>query len=151
MSRSASGPLANFAKLPELLAERDEMTDQQNVDVDRPARHEELRFAKKQQWFIATSAVTLLAAIFAIARSTTLSDVEKALATVLVVFIAGFGMAFLFNLQDHMMEVRKELDPRDTGPWVRGSEVLFVLVGIIVLSAGLVVYFLRFPHALSCR
>lgn len=80
-----------------------------------------------------------------------MSDVEKALATVLVVFIPGIGMAFLFKFQDHMMEVRKKLDPRDTDPWVRGSEVLFVLVGIIVLSAGLVVYFLSFPHATACR
>jgi hypothetical protein len=36
------------------------MTDQQNVD--RAAQIEELRFAKKQQWAITTSAVTLLGA-----------------------------------------------------------------------------------------
>ena len=73
------------------------MTDQHNVDVDPAARHEELRFAKKQQWYVATSAVTLLAAIFAIARSTTLSDVEQAIATVFIVFIATFGIVFLFH------------------------------------------------------
>jgi Ca2+/H+ antiporter len=85
------------------------MTDQQNVDVDRAARHEELRFAKKQQLYVATSAVTLLAAIFAIARSTTLSDVEKAIATVFIVLIATYGIVFLFKLQDHLKAVRKEL------------------------------------------
>ena len=36
-------------------------------DKDRAARLEELRFAKKQQWYIVTSALTLLAAIFGIA------------------------------------------------------------------------------------
>lgn len=126
------------------------MSDQQN-SVDRAARHEELRFAKKQQWYVATSAVTLLAGIFAIARSTTLSEVEKAAATVFIVLIASFGTVFLCKLQSHMMEKRKELDPADSCPWVRGSDVLLVLAGIIVLGAAVVFYFLWVPHTLSCR
>jgi hypothetical protein len=38
------------------------MNETQNRD--RPAQFEELRFAKGQQWSVATLAVTLLAAIF---------------------------------------------------------------------------------------
>ncbi len=114
--------------------------------VRRAAQFEELRFAKKQQWYIATSAVTLLGAIFALARGTSLSDVEKAIGTVLVVLIASFGTGFLFKLQSYMKEVRKKLDPGDRDPWVRGSDVLLVLASIIVLSAILVFYFLWVPH-----
>lgn len=121
------------------------MSDQQN-SVDRPAWHEELRFAKKQQWYVATSAVTLLAAIFAIARGTLLSDDEKGIASILILLIASFGILFLCKLQHHLKEVRKKLNPGDSGAWVRGSDILFVLAGIIGLSAVLVFYFLWVPH-----
>jgi predicted membrane channel-forming protein YqfA (hemolysin III family) len=94
--------------------------------------------------------VTLLAAIFAIARSTTLSDVEKAIATVFIVLIATFGIVFLFKLQDHLKAVRKELVKEDTEPWRRGVDVLFVLAGIVFISAVLVFYFLWVPHKLLC-
>ncbi len=86
-------------------------------------------------------------AIFVIARSTTLSDVEKAIATVFIVLITTFGIVFLFKLQDHLKAVRKELVKKDTEPWRRGVEVLFVLVFI---AAVMVFYFLWVPHKLSC-
>jgi hypothetical protein len=44
---------------------------------DRAAQLEEIRFAKRQQWAIATAAVTLLAAVFGIARTTKLDTAEK--------------------------------------------------------------------------
>jgi hypothetical protein len=69
-------------------------------DKDRAARLEELRFAKKQQWYIATSALTLLAAIFGIAhviKPTTLD--EKKVGTVFVVLIVWFACEFLRQLQ----------------------------------------------------
>lgn len=124
----------------------DQQDDDQQNDADRPARHEELRFAKKQQWYIATSAVTLLGAIFAIARGTSLSDVEKAMTTVLIVLIASFGTVFLCKLQSHMKSVRIVLDKKDTEPWLRGSDVLLALASIIVLSAVVVFYLLWVPH-----
>jgi SNF family Na+-dependent transporter len=121
------------------------MSDQQN-NADRPAQIEELRFAKKQQWYVASSAVALFAAIFAVARGTSLSDVEKDIATGFVLLIAAFGIFFLFKLQAHLKRVRIELDKKERKPWWRGVDVLSVLISIIFLSAALVVYFLWVPH-----
>jgi O-antigen/teichoic acid export membrane protein len=77
---------------------------------------EELRFAKKQQWYVATSAVTLLGAIFAITRVTKLKFVENAVATIFIALVAGFGVYFLCKLQHHLKRVRLELDPDDKNP-----------------------------------
>jgi hypothetical protein len=127
------------------------MNDQQNNvpqnDPDRAAWHEELRFAKKQQWYVATSAVTLLAAIFAIARSTSLSVDERGTVTFLIFLVATFGIDVLRKLQLHMSAKRQELNPRDQ-EWHRDSDVLFVLAGIIAVAAAAVSYLLWF-HALS--
>src|SRR5215510_8897571 len=101
---------------------------------DRAAQFEELRFAKRQQWAIATAAVTLLAAVFGIARTTKVDTVEKAFATIFVVLIASFGIAFLHQLQGHLSRVRIALDPNDADPWFRGVDILRVLAGIVFFS-----------------
>jgi hypothetical protein len=93
------------------------MSDQENVD--RTSQFEELRFAKQHQWYIATAAITLLAAIFWIERSEHLNSPEKAVATVFVISIAGFGIWFLVKLQNYMKTVRLMLDPNDPNPWWR--------------------------------
>jgi hypothetical protein len=108
---------------------------------------EELRFAKKQQWYVATSAVTLLGAIFAITRVTKLNFVENAVATIFIALVAGFGVYFLCKLQHHMKRVRLELVPDDKNPLLRGVDILLVLSGIVGLSALVVLYFLWCPHA----
>jgi hypothetical protein len=111
-------------------------------DKDRAARLEELRFAKRQQWYIATSAVTLLAAIFGIAHVTEPKLDEKKVGTVFVAFIVYFAWRFLRQLQDHLKQTRKLLDPNDPTPWWRGVDILTVLVGIVVVSGLVVVYYL---------
>ena len=112
-------------------------------NVDRAAQFEELRFAKGQQWYIATAAVTLLSAIFWIERSIRLVRWEKIFATVFIGLIAGFGICFLVKLQNHLKEVRLTLGyPNDLNPWWRGVDVLSVLVGVVALAALVVLYFL---------
>jgi amino acid transporter len=115
------------------------MTDHGNID--RASQFEELRFAKRQQWYIATAAVTLLAAIFWIERNAQLSSTEKAAATVFIVMIMGFGIWFLFKLQNYMKTVRLLLDPSDPNSWWRNGDVLFVLAGVVLLAAIVVLYF----------
>jgi hypothetical protein len=122
------------------------MNDQ---SVDRPSKLEELRFAKRQQWYIATAAVTLLSAIYWIERNTPLNCPEKAVATLFIVLIAGFGIWFLFKLQNYMKEVRLELNPNDPDPWWRNYDVLFVLAGVVFLAGSVVMYFLWTAHPLS--
>jgi hypothetical protein len=116
------------------------MADHQNND--RGARIEELRFAKKQQWAIATSAVTLLAAIFGIAHALSPKPVEKIGATVLVALIMGFACWFLWQLQSHLETTRKLLNTTDEKAWYRGVDILGVLMGTVIVSGLFVVYYL---------
>ena len=125
----------------------DQQDDDQQTDVDPATLHEELRFAKKQQWYVATSAVTLLGAIFAIARVTKLNLIEKHAATFLATLVAVFGVYFLWKLQHHLKRVRLELGTTDKSPLLRGVDLALVLSGIVVVSALVVVYFLWCPHA----
>jgi hypothetical protein len=111
-------------------------------DKDRAARLEELRFAKKQQWYIATSAVTLLAAIFGIAHVIDLTKGEKKVGTVFVVLIVWLACEFLRQLQGHLKKTRLLLDPKDSTPWYRGADILGMLVGIVVFSGLVVAYYL---------
>jgi hypothetical protein len=111
-------------------------------DQDRASQFEELRFAKGQQWYIATAAVTLLSAIFWIERSIKLKYPEKVIATVFIGLIAGFSICFLFQLQKHLKAVRLALDPNDPNPWWRGVDILGALAVVVSLAALVVVYFL---------
>jgi hypothetical protein len=118
------------------------MSDQE--DKDRAAKLEELRFAKRQQWSIATSAVTLLAAIFGIAHVFTPKPTERGVAIVLIGLIVGFACWFLCQLQHHLKVTRLDLNPQDKNPWFRGVDVLGVLAGIVVVSGVVVAYYLWF-------
>ena len=109
---------------------------------DRASQFEELRFAKGQQWYIATAAVTLLSAIFRIERSIRLNRPEKIVATVFIGLITGFGICFLVKLQNHLKAVRLAINPNDAGAWWRGVDISFVLIGVVCLAALVVLYFL---------
>ena len=118
-------------------------------NFDRASQWEELRFARGQQWYVATAAVTLLSAIFFIEQSIRLVRWEKIFATVFIGLIAGFGICFLVKLQNHLKEVRLTLGyPKDLNPWWRGVDILSVLIGIVALAALVVLYFL-WTHPLS--
>ena len=118
-------------------------------NVDRASQFEQLRFAKGQQWYVATAAVTLLSAIFWIERSIRLNRPEKIIATVFIGMIAGFGICFLVKLQNHLKEVRLTLGyPNDLNPWWRGVDVFSILISVVALAALVVVYFL-WTHPLS--
>jgi hypothetical protein len=92
---------------------------------------EELRFAKKQQWTVATAAVTLLAAIYALRHSLTdpLTCNEKIASAIAIVLIAGFSTWFLIKLHSHLQTTRLRLDPNDTNPATRGVDITAVLSG----------------------
>ena len=118
-------------------------------NVDRASQFGQLRFAKGQQWYVATAAVMLLSAIFWIERSIRLVRWEKIFATVFIGLIAGFGICFLVKLQNHLKEVRLTLGyPNDLNSWWRGVDVLSVLIGVVALAALVVLYFL-WTHPLS--
>jgi hypothetical protein len=65
----------------------DGATTTQESDQHRLAHDEEIRSAKKQQWTIATATVTLIAAIYAVAKNNDLTSREKIVFAVLVAIV----------------------------------------------------------------
>jgi len=61
---------------------RGELSDKDKID--RAARHEEVRFLKKQQWAVATAGVLLLGALLATIRNMHMTVLDKFLAVVLI-------------------------------------------------------------------
>jgi len=132
------------------------MTEQQDTcakkptccdDKDRSQLFEELRFAKKQQWAVATAAVTLLGAIFALQHSVAgdsgagpIRPPEKIALAVAITLVAAFGCSFLAILQKYMRDTRLRLDPSDKDAALRGVSIVGALIGVIILSAFSVLY-----------
>jgi len=118
-------------------------------DRDRPQLFEELRFAKKQQWAVATAAVTLLAAMFALQHSAApppdgLGNKEKVAFGIVVTLVATFGCIFLIMLQRYIRETRLRLNASDRDALIRGLSIAGVLIAVIVLSAASVLYAVAF-------
>jgi hypothetical protein len=123
------------------------MTDQtkpsSETDKETLSGLEELRFAKTQQWRIATSAITLLAAIFAVAHAMAdLKPAEKVAGTLFAALVSISSSWFLCSLQSHLKRTRLEIGPEDKTAWLRGLDVIVALIGAVILSGGVVVYFL---------
>jgi hypothetical protein len=113
------------------------LTDNQ----DRAQWFEELRFAKKQQWAVATAVVTLLGAIFALQHSTgDPSPREKTALTVVITLIAAFGCTVLLMLQKYIRDTRLRIDPCDRDAVLRGVSIMVALIGVVLLSAFAVLY-----------
>jgi hypothetical protein len=126
------------------------LDEEKFYDRDRPQLFEELRFAKTQQWYIATAAVTLLGAIFALRHAVSntatspLDCKEKVGFAVAITLVVTFACTFLIMLQKYMRDTRLRLDPKDIDAAVRGVSILGVLVGIIIMSGAAVLYFIVF-------
>jgi hypothetical protein len=86
--------------------------------------------------------ITLLAAIFAVAHATDLKPPEKVVGTLFVASIVIFTSWFLYSLQRHLKRTRLEIDPVDKTAWLRGLDVLVALIVAVILSGGVVGYFL---------
>lgn len=109
---------------------------------NRKIRLEELRFTKKQQWSVATATLTLLGAIFGVVHTLgALGWYEKAFGAISALLVAGFGILHLWSMQNHLAETRRELDANDEGAWWRGGTILGSLIGAIIISAIVVVYY----------
>jgi hypothetical protein len=76
---------------------RDNLTDKEKID--RAARHEEVRFLKRQQWAVATAAVVLLSGLLTAIRNYHLTALDKFIVMVVVGLGVWCGWFFLDDLQ----------------------------------------------------
>jgi hypothetical protein len=129
------------------------MSDQNRGDlsdkekIDRAAKHEEVRFLKRQQWAVAAAGVILLGGFLATIRSEQMHDVtllEKILAVTLIAAGVWAGWFFLEDLQKGLANVRRDLNPDDHEAWTRGLEIVCLHKGILVASALVVVWAILF-------
>ena len=102
----------------------------------------EIRFAKKQQWYVTTAALTLIAAIFALADKIHPTLCEKGVVVIALIAIATFASCIMCSLQKHLVRKRKEIDAEDDEKWweSRGTEIMWPLVVVIVLGAVTIIY-----------
>jgi uncharacterized membrane protein len=121
---------------------RDELSDKDKID--RAARHEEVRFLKKQQWAVATAGVLLLGALLATIRNMHMTVLDKFLAVVLIAIGVYAGWLFLDDLQYGLADVRRWLDPADRDAATRGREILYLHKFVLVASAVVVVWAVLF-------
>jgi uncharacterized membrane protein len=111
------------------------------TDTIKAALWEELRFAKRQQWTITAAVVALIGGAYSIA-SGELEDWEKAVITILIVAAIIGGIYWLFDLQGHLYRTRLVIDPYDREAKHRGLEIVYGMVGAMILSAIVVCYLL---------
>jgi hypothetical protein len=103
----------------------------------------ELRFAKTQQWYVATASVTLNAAAFALLKGSHLHGIEALLAIFFVLFVAAAGVGVLCHLQDHMQSLRQKTE--GDAPWHRPSDIVVLLMFVVIAVGAAVLYCLASP------
>jgi uncharacterized membrane protein YbhN (UPF0104 family) len=103
---------------------------------------EELRFAKQQQWYVATASVTFSAAAFAFLKGSHLRDYEAFAVVFFILFVAAAAVGVLWQLQDHIRTLREP-----DAPWQRPTDVVWLLTAVVVGVAIAVLYCLA--HSLS--
>jgi hypothetical protein len=113
---------------------------------DRPAYFEELRFAKRQQWYVAVSAIGFDAGILAALRGLQLHWILTSIVIVVVAIIAVGCLWLLWKLQNHLRATRLILNPYDLDPLPRGMEIVVALAIVVGLSTVAVIYLLLCPH-----
>src|SRR5262249_31740704 len=113
-----------------------DLSDQEKID--RAARHEEIRFLKRQQWAVAAAAVALLGALLAAIRDMHMTALDKAFILVVIAVGIAAGWYFLEDLQEGLANVRRAQDPKDCGASTRGRPILNIHKTIL-LGAALVV------------
>ena|SRR5262245_32880447 len=104
--------------------------------IDRAARHEELRFYKKQQWAITTAGVILLGALLTIAFNVSITALDKFLILILIALALSAGWFVIDILEEGVVGVRRALGPFDAV--IHGREISGLLKSILFAS-GLVV------------
>ncbi len=122
--------------------DKDELSDKDKID--RAARHEEVRFLKKQQWAVATAGVLLMGALLTTIRNMHMTALDKFLAVVLIALGVYAGWLFLDDLQYGLADVRRWLDPSDRDAATRGREILHLHKFILVASALVVAWAVLF-------
>jgi hypothetical protein len=126
------------------MSEQGGLTDQEKL-VDRAARHEEVRWLKKQQWAITTAGVVLFGAFLTILRNVQhLTALDKFMAVALIALGVWAGWFYLDDIQNGLAGVRRALDPNDPNPAERDDDILGLHKAILIASAVVVVWVVLF-------
>ena len=121
---------------------RDTLSDQEKID--RAARHEEVRFLKRQQWAVATAGAVLSGAFLATINNYHMTPLDRFLAVLLLAAGVWAGWFFLDDLQCGLARVRRALDPADHEASTRGSPIVNLHKAILVASALVVAWAVLF-------
>jgi hypothetical protein len=121
---------------------RDNLSDKEKID--RAARHEEVRFLKKQQWAVATAGAVLSGAFLATVSNYHMTPLDRFLAVLLMAVGVWAGWFFLDDLQCGLARVRRALDPADHEAATRGSKIVNLHRAILIASALVVVWAVLF-------
>jgi uncharacterized membrane protein len=113
------------------------------VDAEEVTDQEELRFAKKQQWYVATASVTLSAGVIALLKGSRLSDRETIFAIGFIAIVTIAGVVVLGQLQHHLFKERRKSERE--APWHRLSDVFGLLTFFVVTVAVGVGYCILHP------
>ena len=100
--------------------------------------NQELRFAKTQQWYVATASVTLIAAAFAFLKGSQLTIYQALAASAFIQSVEYYGIRVLGQLQDHLQRLRQKSEPKVR--WARSTDVVWLLMGIVGVVAIAVLY-----------
>jgi hypothetical protein len=138
--RNPDRPANGFRQMSD--QNRDNLTDKEKID--RAARHEEVRFLKRQQWAVATAAVVLLSGLLTAIRNYHLTALDKFIVMVVVGLGVWYGWFFLDDLQCGLARVRRALDPADREAATRGANIVNLHKAILVGSAAFVVWMVLF-------
>jgi hypothetical protein len=118
------------------------LTDQEKID--RAARHEEVRYLKRQQWAVATAGAVLSGAFLATINNYHMTPLDRFLAVLLLAAGVWAGWFFLDDLQCGLARVRRALDPADHEAATRGSPIVNLHKAILVASAPVVAWAVLF-------
>lgn len=128
---------------------RETLPEVPNIPNWQPVDNEELRFAKRQQWYVAASVGAVNAAAYSQLKGTQLRGFETCVVTIFILLVVAAGVVVMATLQSHIRTLRQRSEPNP--PWHRWSDVFWLLTIFVVAIAVGVLYFLERPSQSGSR
>jgi hypothetical protein len=106
----------------------------------QPVDAEELRFTKRQQWFVAGSVSAVNWAAYTLWKGAHLPGFAGCAVSMFIVLVAAAGIFVLCNLQNSLRDLRKRTEANP--PWHRWTDIFWLLTFfVIAVAVGVLVFF----------